>query len=515
MRHVLQEAQEVCAEVIRRFDGHVAQYQGDGLMVYFGYPHAHEDGAQRAVRTGLEMVQEIAAFATSLERQASAQLAVQVGIHTGSMVVNVKGNDLRHASLPLAEAPPVAMQLHSLTGANTVAISQATCKLVEGYFVCHPLGVFVLEESSQPLTVYQVQRETVAQSRFDIAIAKGLAPLVGRTQETALLLERWGQVQEGRGQVVFLSGEAGIGKSRLIQVLKERLAGERYVHLESRGSPYYQHSALQPVLEYLQCLVQWQHDETPEQKISRLEAALAPYGLALPEVVPLLATLLAVPLAGRYPPLIFTPQRQKQQTLEAVVAWLLKAAERQPVHVIMEDLHWVDASTLALLGHLIDQVAAVPILALFTFRPDFRPPWAIRSHCTYLTLGRLSRMQTEEMIQGVTGGKPLPAEMVQQIIVKTDGVPLFIEELTKMVIESGLVKERDGHYELVGPLPALAIPATLQDSLMARLDRLGAAKHVAQLGAILGREFPDSLAAGGCPAGRHDVPAGLSAAGRC
>jgi hypothetical protein len=265
------------AEVIRRFDGHSIMTMAPG---YFGYPYAHEDDAQRAVRTGLEIVQEIAAFATSLERSASVQLAVQVGIHTGGVVVNVKGNDLQHASLPLAEAPPVAMQLHSLADINTVAISQATCQLVEGYFVCHPLGDFALEESSQPLTIYQVQRQTVAQSRFDVAIAKGLTPLVGRAQETALLLERWGQVQEGRGQVVFLSGEAGIGKSRLIQVLKERLAGERYVHLESRGSPYYQHSALQPVLEHLHRLVQWRHDETPEQKIFAWKQRSPPWSSA-------------------------------------------------------------------------------------------------------------------------------------------------------------------------------------------------------------------------------------------
>jgi predicted ATPase len=250
---------------------------------------------------------------------------------------------------------------------------------------------------------------------------------------------------------------------------------------------------MQPVIEFLQHALQWQRDETPGEKLRRIEAALQPYGFALAEAVPLVAALLSVPLAGRYAPLTLTPQRQKQKTLETILGWLLQAAERQPMYFILEDLHWVDPSTLQLLGLLTEQIASTRILALFTFRPDFRPPWAMRSHFTYLTLSRLSHKQTEMMIQRVAGGKPLPPEVVQQIVARTDGVPLFIEELTRMVLESGLVKEHHGQYELVGPLPPLAIPTTLRDTLMARLDRLGAAKYIAQLGAILGREFPHEL----------------------
>jgi DNA-binding winged helix-turn-helix (wHTH) protein len=478
---IRQEAHDVCANVIRRFDGYVAQSLGDGLMVYFGYPYTHEDDAPRAVRTGLKIVQELGALATSLEQEASIQLAVQVGIHTGSMVIGVRGDSLQRESPFLGEAPTIAAQLHSLAAANTVAISQATCKLVEGYFVCQPLGVFVLEEPSQPLTVYRVQQEIVTHSRFEVARAKGLTPLVGRLQETEFLLERWEQVKEARGQVVLLSGEAGIGKSRLLQVLKERLADEPYVHLESRGSPYYRHSTLQPVIESLQRVMPWLQDEAPQEKLARIAAALQPHGLALQETVP---------LVGQYVPLAPTPQRHKHKTFETIVSWLLQEAERQPMCFVVEDLHWVDASTLELLGLLLEQLASTRILALLTFRPDFRVPWAMRSHFTYLPLGRLSHQQTVMLMQRVAGDKPLPPEVVRQIVAKTDGVPLFIEELTRMVLESGLVKERHGQYELAGPLPPLAIPTTLQDSLMARLDRLGTAKHVAQIGAILGREFP-------------------------
>jgi predicted ATPase len=246
---------------------------------------------------------------------------------------------------------------------------------------------------------------------------------------------------------------------------------------------------LQPVIGHLQWLLRWRSEETPEEKLHKLEQALASYGFTLAEVMPLFATLLSVPCAEHYPSLSLTPQRQKQKTFEAVLAGLLQEAEQQPMLVIMEDLHWVDPSTLELLGLLIDQVASARILLLLTFRPDFRPPWAMRSHLTHLTLGRLSRQQAEAMITTVAGGKTLPAEVVQQSVAKTEGVPLFVEELTRMVLESGLVEEREGQYELLGPLPPLAIPTTLQDSLMARLDRLGPAKQVAQLGAILGREF--------------------------
>jgi predicted ATPase len=317
---------------------------------------------------------------------------------------------------------------------------------------------------------------------------QGLTPLVGREQEIGLLHERWVQARDGLGQVVVLSGEAGIGKSRLVQVLTEHLAGVVYTRIECHCSPYAQQSALYPVIEQLQRWLQWRQETPPPEKLRALEAALVPYGFALEEAVPLLAALLALPLPAHYPPLTLEPQRQKQKTLEAVLTWWLKEAERQPVCLVVEDLHWVDPSTLELLSLLLDQVPTVPMLVLLLSRPEFHLPWPLRSHLLHLALNRLSHPQVETMVAHLTGGKALPAEVHRQLVATTDGVPLFVEELTKMVLETGLVKEREGYYELTGPLPPVAIPATLHDSLMARLDRLSAGKRVAQLGAVIGRQ---------------------------
>jgi predicted ATPase len=341
-----------------------------------------------------------------------------------------------------------------------------------------------------PVDVYRVLGESLAQTRLDIAATRGLTPLVGREQEVGLLRERWAQVKEGLGQVVLLSGEAGIGKSRLVQVVKELVAGEPHLRWECRSSPYYQNSAFYPILDLFERTLRFQRDDTPEARLGKLEEALERYGFSLPDVVPLVAALLSLPVPDRYPPVPLTPQRQRQKTLEVLLAILLGQAGQQPVLFIVEDLHWVDPSTLELLGLLIDQVPTTCILALFTARPEFRPPWDLRAHLTHLTLSRLPLHQAEVMVGQVASGKALPAEVRQQVVAKTDGVPLFVEELTKMVLESELLWEREDHYELRGPLPSLAIPATLQDSLMARLDRLAAGKAVAQLGATLGRAFP-------------------------
>jgi predicted ATPase len=336
--------------------------------------------------------------------------------------------------------------------------------------------------------------ESSAQSRLDVvAAAIGLTPLVGRETEVTLLLERWAQARDGLGQVVLLSGEAGIGKSRLVRVLTERVVDEGAARLTLHCSPYHTNSAFYPVIEHLQRLLRWHRDVSPEARLTTLEQAVQAARLPLKEVVPLLATLLAVPVPERYPPLTLSPQRQKHKTQEALVAWLLAETVQQPVLAVWEDLHWADPSTLELLGLLLAQVPMARLLLVLTARPEFRPPWALRAHLNQLTLTRLGRQQVEEMVLRVTGGKPLPAEVVQQIVIKTDGIPLFVEELVKTVLESGLVQEEADRYILTGPLPPLAIPATLQDALMARLDRLTAVKEVAQLGAVLGREFSYAL----------------------
>jgi predicted ATPase len=344
-----------------------------------------------------------------------------------------------------------------------------------------------------PVQVYRVLGESATQNRLDVAATRGLTPLVSREQEVGLLLERWAQAKEGLGQVVVLSGEAGIGKSRLVQVLKERLAGEPHRRWECHCSPYNQNSALYPVIDLMQRALQFARDDAPDEKLRKLEQTLSHPQVSLPDMVPLLASLLSVPLSGRYPPLTLTPQRQRQRTLEAVLAVLLALTAQQPLVFIVEDLHWVDPSTLELLTLLIDQGPTARILILLTYRPEFRPPWGFRAHLTVLTLSRLPRTQTAVMVDRVVGGKPLPPEVVQQVVAKTDGVPLFVEELTKMVLEAGLLQEREDHYELRGPLPPLAIPATLYDSLMARLDRLSTVKEIAQLAATLGRTFSYAL----------------------
>jgi class 3 adenylate cyclase/predicted ATPase len=492
-REVVRGYQATCAEVIERFEGYIAQYLGDGLLVYFGYPRAHEDDTHRAVRAGLGMIEALGPLNTRLDQNNSVQLAVRVGIHTGLVVVGEIGGGAKREALALGETPNLAARLQGLAKPNTVLISAATQRLIHGFFACQALGSHTLKGLATSVHAYRVLGESLAQTRLDVATTRGLTPLVGREPEVGLLLERWAQVKGGLGQVVVLSGEAGIGKSRLVQVLKERVAGESHVRWECRCSPYHQHSALYPVIDLMQRALQFQRDDAPAAKLDKLEKALAAYPVSLPEVVPLLAALLSVPVSDRYSSLTLTPERQKQKTLEAVVAMLLLAAAQQPVLFIVEDLHWVDPSTLELLSLLIDQGPMVRIFTLLTCRPEFRPPWDFRAHVMPLTLTRLPLPLAEVMVERVTGGKALPAEVRQQIVAKTDGVPLFVEELTKTVLESRLLREREDHYELTGPLPPLAIPATLHDSLMARLDRLAAVKAVAQLGATLGRAFSYEL----------------------
>jgi len=493
-RAAVRAYQAACATVIERFDGHIAQYLGDGLLVYFGYPLAHEDDAQRAVRAGLAMVEAMGALTTRLEQQHGVRLAVRVGMHTGPVVVGEMGAGSRREQLALGETPNVAARIQALAAPNTVAISAASQQLVQGYFIYDDLGAHALKGVDTPLQVYRVVGESGAQSRLDVPSPRGLTPLVGREAEVTLLLDRWAQVTDGLGQVVLLSGEGGIGKSRLVQVLKDHLAGESHTLLECRCSPYHTNSALYPVIDLWQRVLRFETAEAPADKLHKLEQMLAQYRLPLAETVPLFAALLSLPLPDdRYPALALTPQRQKQKTLEALLALLVACAVQEPLLLIVEDLHWVDPSTLEFLSLLVDQGPTARLLMLCTFRPQFTLPWPSRAHIAQLTLTRLPRPQVGRMVTAVAGGKALPAEVVQQLITKSDGVPLFVEEIAKLVLESGLLQEHEDHYTLTGALPPLAIPATLQDALMARLDQLASAKAVAQLGATLGREFSYEL----------------------
>jgi predicted ATPase/class 3 adenylate cyclase len=495
LRAVIQRYRATCATVIRRFAGYLAKYIGDGLLVYFGYPQAHEDDAQRAVRAGLGIIEALRGQGSGVGGQGNPQtltvpfshpLQVRIGIHTGLVVAGEMGVDDQPEPLAIVgETPNLAARLQHEAQPNTVVISAATYHLIQGYFVCADLGERAVKGVPMPVQMYHVLGESGIQSRLEVAASRGLTPFVGREQEVRLLEECWEEVKGGRGQVVWLSGEAGIGKSRLVRVLRERIAGEVQTWLECRCSPYHQNSALYPIIELLQRVLGFTREDSPEEKLQKLESALSQYRLPLAETVPLFAALLSLP-ASRFPLPVLTPQRQKQKTLEALLTWLLAEAEKQPLPFIVEDPQWADPSTLEFLSLLIEQVPMARLLIILTCRPEFTPSWAPRSHLTHLTLHRLPHKQVEAMVEKLTGDQVLPAAVVQQIVAKTDGVPLFVEELTKMVLE--LV----GAYSCA-PLPQIGIPTTLHDALMARLDRLGPTKEVAQLGATLGREFSYDL----------------------
>jgi class 3 adenylate cyclase/predicted ATPase len=496
-REVIHAYHAACALVIERFDGYIAQYLGDGLLAYFGYPLAHEDDPQRAVRAGLgilEAVQQLHQSGQSPRVSGhAAHLQVRVAVHTGLVVIGAVGSGARQERLALGEVPNLAARLQSVATPETVVLSGTTFRLVEGWFVCEPLGERTLEGFPQPMAAYRVLRESGARSRLDITSPRGLTPLVGREPEVALLQERWAQVKDGSGQVVLLSGEAGIGKSRLVEAFKSHVADEPQLRWEARCSPYTQHSALYPVIDLFRRLLHFREGEGAEAQRWKLVNALRPFDVSLRDLVPLLASLLSIPLGDGDPALITTPEQQKQNTLEALLSLLLAMAAQQPVLCIVEDIHWADPSTLEFLGLLIDQVATARVLTILVFRPDFRPPWAFREHVSQLTLTRLTRHQAEIMATHVAARKALPPEVLHQVVTRTDGVPLFVEELTKMVLESGWLREGEDRYELTGPLLPMAIPATLSDSLMARLDRLSTVKTVAQLGAVIGRQFPYDL----------------------
>jgi class 3 adenylate cyclase len=476
-RAVVQQYHQTCAAVIQRHDGYLAQYLGDGLLVYFGYPAAHEDDARRAVRTGLEIVK------TLMGQARQHLLQVRIGIHTGVVVVGEIGTGPRREQLALGETPNLAARIQGLAEPNTALISAATQRLIEGQFECQPFGSHLVKGVATPIAVYHVQSER--QNASLLAGKTMLTPLVGREQEVGLLFDRWEQTKEGRGQVVLLSGEPGIGKSRLAYTLKEHVTNEGSLLFEARCSLYHQHSALYPLIEVLQRTLLFTRQDMDEEKVQKLERTLTLYNLQ--ETLLLFSTLLSLPTPLQYPPLTLTPQKQKERTLQALLQLLMAQAERQATVSVWEDLHWVDPSSLEFLTLLVEQIPTTKLLLVLTFRPEFTPPWKPRSHISQLVLNRLGQKHVEAMIEKVTRGKALSAAVIEQIRIKTDGVSLFVEELTKNVLES--VESSGAIASLHQTPPQLAIPATLQEALLARLDRLASARQVAQLGATLGREF--------------------------
>jgi class 3 adenylate cyclase/tetratricopeptide (TPR) repeat protein len=495
MRGVIAAYQKRCSEVIRRYEGHVAKYMGDGVLAYFGYPRAHEDDAERAVRAGLELTE-----AVGRQTADGAKLAVRIGIATGQVVVgDLIGEGAAQEEAVVGETPSRAARLQALAEPGSVVIDPGCQQLVGGLFEYADLGTQDLKGFADPVQAWRVLGESRAESRFEALHGQHLTVLIGREHEIGLLVDRWERAKEAEGQVVLLSGEPGIGKSRIVRALRERLADEPHTPLSHYCWPHHTNSALYPVISLLERAAGFSRDDQADTRLAKLEALLARGTEGLDEAVTLIAALLGIATGECYPALALSPQRQKQRTLEVLVDQVEGLAARQPVLAVYEDVHWIDPTTLEALDLLIERVQRLPVLALITFRPEFNPPWTGHAHVMQLSLSRLTRRHGQALVAAVTGGKALPDEVLDQILAKTDGVPLFVEELTKAVVESGLLTDAGDHYALTGPLAPLAIPATLQDSLMARLDRLAPVKEIAQTGAVIGREFSHELLAAVSP----------------
>jgi class 3 adenylate cyclase/predicted ATPase len=481
-----------CASEIKSLGGMVAQFLGDGVLAYFGYPTAHENDAERAILSGLAILKAVGTL------KPAGDVALQARIAIGSGVV-VVGDLIRQSvtqeNAAIGETTNLVARLQSLAEPNSVVISPVTHRLVGALFDYRDLGRHNLKGFSEPMHVRQVLGPSKIESRFEAQHQAGTSPLLGREEELELLLRRWAQAKRGEGSVVLLTGEPGIGKSRLARALRDRLVSQAHTPLSYFCSPNYQDSALYPNIVQVVRAAAIERDDTDETKLDKLQTLLGQSSGNLPQDMPLFAALLSIPGGKRYPPPEMTPQRRKERTLAALLDYIKRIATHQPVLMVYEDLHWIDPTSLELLTLVIDQIKDQRILLVATARQEFTPPWPSHRHFSTVSLNRLGRPEGQALIEGITKGKPLPAEVLEQIMERTDGVPLFIEELTKTILESGLLREAKDRYDLTGPLPSFAIPSTLHASLLARLDRLASVKDVAQIGAAIGREFSYSLMA--------------------
>jgi class 3 adenylate cyclase len=491
MGDLIRAFQREVAAAVAPFDGHVAKLMGDGALVYFGYPRAHEDDAERAVRAGLTLVERVQA----LGRERGLALEVRAGIATGRVVVGelIGEGEARERGV-VGETPNLAARLQALAEPGEVVVAEATRRLLGGAFDLRALGPQVLKGFAAPVSAWAIEREADNLSRFEASRPATLTPFVGRQHELALVLDRWRDAVEGEGgQVVLLSGEAGIGKSRILATLREQISGERHIVLRYQCSPHHVNDAFYPIIGQIRHAAGLLEGDPPATRLDKLETMIALSGVEAQDTAPYLASLLSVPTEGRYFALEMAPSEVKERSIAALMGLFVGLTKSAPVLALLEDAHWIDPTSLDVFSRLVEALQGVRALLVITFRPEFAAPWVGRANVTALALNRFGRRPAVTMIDGLTGGKAMPAEVLDQIVAKTDGVPLFVEELTKTVLESGLLREANGSYVLATPLTPLAIPSTLQDSLMERLDRSAPIKEIAQIGAAIGREFPYRL----------------------
>jgi class 3 adenylate cyclase len=506
MRDLIGSFHKRVADVVSRFDGFVAQYLGAGVLVYFGYPAAQEHDTEQAVRAGLAILDAVG----TLKASPGVPLQARVGIATGLVVVGEQlGTGDTGQRVAIGETPDLAARLQAAASPGEVVIAASTRRLVGRMFDCHPLGIVGIAGLPQAVEAWQVRGEVAGVSRFEARRVGTLSPLVGRQEEIDRLLRRWDQARRGEGQVVLLSGEPGIGKSRIAESLLARLEGEPQARLRYFCSPHHTHSPLYPFITQLERAAGFEPGSDASAKLDRLEALLKPTARNVPRDLALIADLLSVPTDGRYPAFAVSPQQKRKMTLTAILDQLDGMAARGPVLIVVEDGHWIDPTSQDLLDRLVARIADLPVLLVVTVRPELLPTWVGQPHVTMLPLSRLGRRDSAAIIAGVTGGKALPDAVVEQVLAHTDGVPLFIEELTSTLLESGLLRGTTDRYVLDGPLPPLAVPTTLQASLVARLDRLGPVKDMAQIGAAIGREFSHELVAAVSDLAPMDLAAGL------
>jgi class 3 adenylate cyclase/tetratricopeptide (TPR) repeat protein/ribosomal protein L40E len=476
-REIVAAYHRAAAQAIERFGGHVAQYLGDGVMAYFGYPAAHDNDAERAARAGLAILDAI----SKLNEQATQpKLSARIGIDSGAVVV---GDGSGKDADVFGDTPNIAARVQSAAEPGTVVITEGAHRLVSGLFVVEDRGAQTLKGIKRPIQLYRVIQPSGVRGRLEAtAAARGLTQFVGREDELRLLMNRWERALDSEGQVVLIIGEAGIGKSRLMQRLHEQIAGTPHSWVEAAAGAFFQNTPFYPVAEMLREFLAWRGDEPAEEQLVRLEPSLELAGLKPAEALPLIAPLLNLPVPAKYPPSPLSPEQQRRRLLATLVEWALGAARVQPIVIAIEDLHWADPSTLELLQLLVEQGATARLLLLYTARPEFRAQWPPRAHHTQLTLNRLSSRNVRTMVGQVAAQNALTEETVATVVERTGGVPLFVEELTRAVLERG-----------DAGLTGHEIPVTLHDSLMARLDRLGPAKEVIQVGAVIGGDFSYEL----------------------